>query len=90
MLHTSVTTKPVLTLSTLIIAALTLVFVSATVANQQALAANLCGSGFCEPDAGISYPSPLSHFFGGEVLHHSFHHWHSGFGSHSHGGFHYH
>jgi hypothetical protein len=54
------------------------------VGNQQTLAANLCGSGFCEPNSGISYPSPLSHFFGGDVLH-----WHGGF-HHSHGGFGYH
>jgi hypothetical protein len=52
--------------------------------NQLTFAANLCGSGFCESNPGISYPSPLSHFFGGDVLHH---HWH---GSYSHGGFHHH
>jgi hypothetical protein len=57
------------------------------VSNQQTFAANLCGSGFCEPDSGISYPSPLSHFFGGDVLHH---HWHGGFGSYSHGFHHHH
>jgi len=60
------------------------------VSSQQTLAANLCGSGFCEPGGGISYPSPLSHFFGGDVLHHGFHHWHGGFGSYSHGGLHHH
>jgi hypothetical protein len=56
---------------------------------QQTFGANLCGSGFCEPDGGISYPSPLSHFFGGDVLHNG-HHWHGGFGSNLHGGFHHH
>lgn len=60
------------------------------VSNQQTFAANLCGSGFCESNPGISYPSPLSHFFGGDVLYHGFHHWHDGFGSYSHGGFHHH
>jgi hypothetical protein len=56
------------------------------VGNQQTFAANLCGSGFCEPNSGISYPSPLSHFFGGDVLHShgGFHHWHGGFGYHHH------
>jgi hypothetical protein len=54
------------------------------VSNQLTFAANLCGSGFCESNPGISYPSPLSHFFGGDVLHH---HWHA---SYSHGGFHHH
>lgn len=72
------------------IAAIGVVFALAfIVSNQQTLAANLCGSGFCEPDGGISYPSPLSHFFGGDVLNHG-HHWHGGFGSYSHGGFHHH
>jgi hypothetical protein len=84
------TTKTTITFNTLAIVALSLVFaVSIIVANQKALAANLCGSGFCEPDGGISYPSPVSHFFGGDVLHHG-HHWHGDFGSHSHGGFHRH
>jgi hypothetical protein len=52
-----------------------------TQVKKQALAANLCGSGFCERGSGISYPSPLSHYFGGDVLHnhhhggsHHFHH----------------
>jgi hypothetical protein len=71
--------------STLVIAAITLTFaVTPIIGNQKALAANLCGSGFCEPYGGISYPSPLSHFFGGDVLHH---HWHGGG---SHGSFHHH
>ena len=59
--------------------------------NQRALAANLCGSGFCEPDYGISYPSPLSHFFGGDVLYrggyYGYHHFHGYYGFH-HFGFH--
>ncbi|MFZ0513706.1 MAG: hypothetical protein WAM14_19020 [Candidatus Nitrosopolaris sp.] len=69
--------KTTMAFSTLTIAAVALVFVSCPIlGNQQALAANLCGSGFCDPDTGIiSYPSPLSHFFGGDVLHS-----HSGFG----------
>jgi hypothetical protein len=86
MLRMSVTAKTTLTFSTLVIAALSLAVVLPIVANQKALAANLCGSGFCEPNSGISYPSPLSHFFGGDVLHH---HWHDG-GSYSHGSLHHH
>ena len=89
----SATAKTTLTFSTLVIAALSLVFaVGPIVANQKAHAANLCGSGFCEPDLGISYPSPLSHFFGGDVLyHHGIHHWWSrSWAFHSHGGFHHH
>ncbi|MGC2572646.1 MAG: hypothetical protein WA364_14125 [Candidatus Nitrosopolaris sp.] len=68
------------------IAAIAVIFaLGFIVSNQLTFAANLCGSGFCEPNSGISYPSPLSQFFGGDVLHH---HWHGGFGSHFHGGFH--
>ncbi|MGC2575101.1 MAG: hypothetical protein WA364_26630 [Candidatus Nitrosopolaris sp.] len=52
------------------------------IGNQRALAANLAGSGLADPDPGISYPSPLSHWFGGETLHHGFHHFHSGSGFH--------
>jgi hypothetical protein len=69
----------------LALAAIAVVFaLDFIVSNQLTFAANLCGSGFCEQDGGISYPSPLSHFFGGDVLHH---HWH---GSYSHGTFHHH
>jgi len=48
-------------------------------------AANLCGSGLgcggvsnygCDGCGGISYPSPLSNFFGGKAFH--FHHFHGG------------
>ena len=82
MFHTDKTT---MTLGTAI-AAIVLLFASwPIVVNQQALAANLCGSGFCERDSGISYPSPLSHYFGGDVLHHH----HGNFHYHNHGsGFH--
>jgi hypothetical protein len=81
MLPMSVKAKAILTFSTLVIVALSLVFaVSLIVANQKAFAANLCGSGFCERHTGISYPSPLSQFFGGDVLHHRGH-WHYSHGS---------
>jgi hypothetical protein len=84
------TAKTTLTFSTLVISSLSSLLFLPIAANQKALAANLCGSGFCESDGGISYPSPISHFFGGDVLHHGFHHWHGGYGFHSHGGFHHH
>ena len=70
--------------------------------NQLTFAANLCGSGLgcggasnygCDGCGGISYPSPLSNFFGGEVLDHGgfgFHHFHGGFGFHHFGGFGFH
>jgi len=84
------TAETTITLSMLAIVASGLVFaVTLVVANQKVFAANLCGSGFCEPGGGISYPSPLSHFFGGDVLHHG-HHWHGYFGSYSHGAHHHH
>jgi hypothetical protein len=84
MFHTSVDSKTTITFSTLAIAAVALLFASGPIlGNQQALAANLCGSGLCDPISGISYPSPLSHFFGGDVLHHGgFHHFHGGFHHH--------
>ena len=50
------------------------------IGNQRALAANLAGSGLADPGQGISYPSPLSHWFGG--VHHGFHHFHNGSGFH--------
>ena len=82
------TEKTTITFSMLAIVALVFA-VTLIVANQNAFAANLCGSGFCAPGGGISYPSPLSHFFGGDVLHHGYR-WHGYFGSHSHGGHHHH
>jgi hypothetical protein len=85
----SVALEKTITFSTLVIASLSIVVAVGSVGNQKALAANLCGSGFCEPDPGISYPSPLSHFFGGDVLHNG-HHWHGSFGSYLHGGHHHH
>jgi hypothetical protein len=95
MLHMSVTTKRAFTFSTLVIAALSLALAVAAIGNQKALAANLCGSGLgcggasnygCDGCGGISYPSPLSNFFGGEAF--PFHHFHGGFGFHHFGGFH--
>ena len=80
------TAETTITLSMLAIVASGLVFaVTLVVANEKVFAANLCGSGFCEPGGGISYPSPLSHFFGGDR--HG-HHWHGYFGSYSHGSHH--
>ncbi|MFZ0511419.1 MAG: hypothetical protein WAM14_07430 [Candidatus Nitrosopolaris sp.] len=97
MLRMPVKQKTTLTFSALVIATLSLVFaVGPIVGNQKALAANLCGSGLgCggASDYGcngcISYPSPLSNFFGGEVLDHGFgfYHFHGGFGFHHFGGF---
>ena len=87
---TAKTTITFSTFSTLIIAVLSLVYtIGPIVVNQKALAANLCGSGLgcggatnydCDGCGGISYPSPLSNFFGGEAL--PFHHFHGGFGFH--------
>jgi hypothetical protein len=97
MLPLSATAKRVLTFSTLVIASLSLVLVFPIVANQKALAANLCGSGLASPDTcsgvpypGDPYPSPLSNFFDGEVFGHGFHHFHGNFGFHHFGGFHHH
>jgi hypothetical protein len=71
--------KTIMTFDTMVIAGVMLLFAAGPViGNQKALAANLAGSGLADPDPGISYPSPLSHWFGGEVLHHGFHHFHSG------------
>jgi hypothetical protein len=89
MFRTSVKSKTTMTFMTLTVVAFALLFASGPIlGNQKALAANLCGSGFCDPDPGISYPSPLSHFFGGDVLdfHGGFHHFHGGF-HHFHGSF---
>jgi hypothetical protein len=80
MSHKSFVAKRTITFSISVIAALSLFLAGPIVANQKAFAANLCGSGFCEPDQSvITYPSPLSHFFGGDVLYHGFHHWHGGY-----------
>jgi hypothetical protein len=80
MFHTYKTTMTVGTLA--IIAVILLLASVPIVGNQKALAANLAGSGLADRDTGISYPSPLSHWFGGDVLHHGFHHFHSGSGFH--------
>jgi hypothetical protein len=48
---------------TMVIAALMLLFAADPIIdNQKAMAANLAGSGLADPDPGISYPSPLSHW----------------------------
>ena len=89
--------KKTITFSVSVIAALSLFLAAGPiVVNQKAFAANLCGSGLGCGGAsdygcygcggGISYPSPLSNFFGGEAFH--FHHFHGGFGFHHFGGFH--
>jgi hypothetical protein len=93
----STTVKRTLTFSTLVIVSVSIVFAVAPVGDQKALASNLCGSGLgcggasnygCDGCGGISYPSPLSNFFGGEVFGHGFHHFHGGFSFHHFGGFH--
>ncbi|HYA84864.1 MAG TPA: hypothetical protein VEH06_15655 [Candidatus Bathyarchaeia archaeon] len=78
--------KTIMTFGTMaIVGAIFLCATGPVIGNQRALAANLAGSGLTDRDPGISYPSPLSHWFGGEVLHHGFHHFHSGSGfRHSH------
>lgn len=94
MLHVSTTGKRTLAFSILVIASLSIVFAAGPVEIQKTLAANLCGSGLgcgggsdygCGGCGDISYPSPLSNFFGGEVFSHGFH---TGFGFHHFGGFH--
>jgi hypothetical protein len=93
MSYRSLVSKRTITLSISVIAALSL-FLAASpiVTNQKAFAANLCGSGLgcggasdygCDGCGGISYPSPLSNFFGGETFH-----FHGGFGFHHFGGLH--
>jgi len=58
--------KIIMMFGTIAIAAVTLVFAAGPIiGNQKALAANLAGSGLADPDQGISYPSPLSQWFGG-------------------------
>jgi hypothetical protein len=94
MLHNSIVAKRMITFSISVIAALSLFLAAGPiVSNQKAFAANLCGSDLgcggasdygCDGCGGISYPSPLSNFFGGEAFH--FHHFHGGFGFHNFGG----
>jgi hypothetical protein len=79
MFRTSTESKTIMRFGTMIIAALMLLFAAGPIIdNQKAMATNLTGSGLADPDPGISY----SHWFGGEVLHHGFHHLHSGSGFH--------
>lgn len=93
MFHTSGNSKTTLTSSALVIVAVASLFAAGSIlGNQKAFAANLAGSGFAGTNPGISYPSPLSHYFGGDVLHHHHHggfHYHGGY-NHHHGSFHYH
>jgi len=83
MFRTLEKSKTIMMFGTVAIATVMLVFpAGAIIGNQKALAANLAGSGLADPDQGISYPSPLSHWFGGDVIHHhgfqhsGFHHRH--------------
>jgi hypothetical protein len=74
MLHKSMVAKRTITFSTSVIVALSLFLAAGPiVANQKVFAANLCGSSLgcggasdygCDGCGGISYPSPLSNFFG--------------------------
>jgi hypothetical protein len=83
MFRTSAKSKTIMTFGTMVGTALMLLFAAGPIiGNQKVLAANLAGSGLADPDQGISYPSPLSHWFGGDVLHHGFHHFHSASGFH--------
>jgi len=96
MSYKSFVAKRTITFSVSVIAAPSLFLAAGPIfANQKAFAANLCVSGLgcrgasdygCDGCSGISYPSPLSNFFGGEGFH--FHHFHGGFGFHHFGGFH--
>jgi hypothetical protein len=97
MSHKSFVANKMITFSISIIAALSLFLAGPIVTSQKVFAANLCGSGLgcgvasdygCDGCGSISYPSPLSNFFGGEVFGHEFHHFHGGFGFHHFGGFH--
>ena len=93
MSHKSFGAKRTITISISVIAALSLFLVAGPIVmNQKVLAANLCGSGLgcggaydygCDGCGGISYPSPLSNFFGGGAFH-----FHSDFGFHHFGSFH--
>jgi hypothetical protein len=83
MFRTSEKSKTIMMFGTMAIAVVTLVFAAGPIiGNQKALEANLAGSGLADPGQGISYPSPLSHWFGGDVIHHhgghysGFHHRH--------------
>jgi hypothetical protein len=96
-------TKITLTLSTLAIAAITLMFATAPIGNQKAFAANLCGSGLGSPSACSGIPQTGGYYscydcypyyggYGGYHFHHfhggfGFHHFHAGFGFHHFGGF---
>ena len=83
MFRTSAKSKTIMTFGTIVGTALILFFAAGPVIDEQkVLAANLAGSGLADSDPGISYPSPLSHWFGGEVLHHGFHHLHGSSGLH--------
>jgi len=74
MFQGSVNLKTTIRSSVLVIAALALFFTTGpTLGNQKVLGANLAGSGFVGTNPGISYPSPLSHYFGGDALHHRYH-----------------
>ena len=85
MLHMSVKGKITLTFSILAVAALSIVLSVGPMAANQALAANLCGSGsHTTQHTGTSYPSPLSHFFGGDVIDHGHSHQSHGHSYHSH------
>ena len=96
MFHTSVNSETTMTFSISVIAVASLFVPGIIVGSQNALAANLCGSGLgCggSPDYGISYPSPLSNFFDGcsgcydNYPYYSgvgFHHFHGGVGFHHH------
>jgi hypothetical protein len=101
MLHTS---KMTLTISTFVIAAITLMFVSApTIANQKAFAAKLCGSGLGSPSTCSGIPQYFGGYYGcydcypyyGDYGGYHFHHFYGGFafhhfhaGGHHFGGFH--
>ena len=86
MSYKSFVAKRTITFSVSVIAALSLFLAAGPiVVNQKVFAANLCGSGLgcggvfnygCDGCGGISYPSPLSNFFGGKAFH--FHHFHGG------------
>jgi hypothetical protein len=78
MFRTLEESKTIMMFGTIAIATVMLVFAAGhIIGNQRALGANLAGSGLADPGQGSSYPSPLSHWFGGDVLHH--HGFHSGF-----------
>ena len=70
MFHTSKTT---IAFSTMAIVALVLLFATGPILGNQALAANLCGSGFCGQLSGgnvLHSHGPGSHHSHGGFLHH--------------------